>query len=202
MVVASIALFISLGGTSIAAVNYARNAGKVDGKDAVKAGASLNGAAGNLVATTRKGADKGTIPAKFIADVAKTTAFAQNLEVADNLQGAPAPLAATPGIGNFTVTCADQNGAAGTEDPTSTVTFNSESAVNTSKRIGGSNGQVLAQPAGTAQGVTINGSNTFEFQVQAGDGTNLLVQGVVRQDGRNTAAATCLIYGTVLKVRM
>ena len=42
MVVASIALFVSLGGTSVAAVSYARNAGKVDGYDAVKASSSTN----------------------------------------------------------------------------------------------------------------------------------------------------------------
>ena len=45
MVVASIALFVSLGGTSVAAVSYARNAGKVDGKDAVKASSSTSKAA-------------------------------------------------------------------------------------------------------------------------------------------------------------
>ena len=50
MVVASIALFVSLGGTSVAAVSYARNAGKVDGYDAVRASSSTNKAAGNLVA--------------------------------------------------------------------------------------------------------------------------------------------------------
>src|SRR4051795_7760622 len=37
MVVAGIALFVSLGGTSIAAVNYAARAGEVDGKSAVSA---------------------------------------------------------------------------------------------------------------------------------------------------------------------
>lgn len=202
MVVASIALFVSLGGTGIAAVNYARNAGKVDGRSAVGAGASLKRAAGDLVATTSKGSDRGKIPAKFLADVATTTSFAQNLEVNDNLQGAPAPLSSTDGIGSFTVTCADQNNNAGNEDPTSTVSFNAASSVNTSKVIGTGKVDVLAQPSGTAQSVTINGSNSFEFQIQASDGTNLLVQGVVRQDGRGSAAATCLIYGTVLRVRM
>ena len=199
MAVASIALFVSLGGSSIAAINYARNAGKVDGKDAVKAGASLKRAAGDLVATQRRGPDRGKIPSKFLDDVAKTHSFAQNIEVADNLQGAPAPLGDIAGVGNFTVTCADQNNSGGVEDPTSTVAFNSTAAVNLSKRIGGANGQVLPQPAGTTQTVTINGSNTFEFQIQVGN-TNLLVQGVVRQDGRNTPAANCLAYGTLLRV--
>ena len=59
MVVASIALFVSLGGTSVAAVSYARNAGQVDGYDAVKASSSTNKAAGNLVAANKSGPDKG-----------------------------------------------------------------------------------------------------------------------------------------------
>ena len=72
MVVAGIALFVSLGGTSIAAVNYVARAGSVDGKSAVYAGASLSQAAGKLVATNRSGADKGRLPGKFVADVPKT----------------------------------------------------------------------------------------------------------------------------------
>jgi len=68
MVVASVALFVSLGGTSVAAINYATNAGAVDGKSAVFAGSSLNQAAGKLVATNRSGADKGRVPGKFVAD--------------------------------------------------------------------------------------------------------------------------------------
>ena len=77
MVVASVALFVSLGGTSVAAINYASNAGAVDGKSAVFAGASLNQAAGKLVATNRSGTDKGRLPGKFVADVAKTQSFSR-----------------------------------------------------------------------------------------------------------------------------
>ena len=62
MVVAGIALFVSLGGTSMAAVSYATRAGSVDGKSAVFAGASLSQAAGKLVATNRSGTDKGRLP--------------------------------------------------------------------------------------------------------------------------------------------
>src|SRR5215207_6743541 len=92
MVVASIALFVALGGTSIAAVSYARNAGKVDGKDARKASASRARAAGNLVATTRKGPHAGQIPGKFLADVPRSDPFGRYLEVTDNATGAPALL--------------------------------------------------------------------------------------------------------------
>ena len=200
LVVASLALFVALGGTGIAAINYARNAGKVDGKDAVKAGKTRSKAAGNLVATKNSGPNKGQIPARFLADVPRSSSFARNLEVQDNLDGAPETLVAVEGLGSLTMTCGDQARQAGTEDPTSTIAFNATGAVNTSKRSGGANGQVAAQPAGTAQSLTINGSNTFEFQVQVPDGRNLLIQGVVRQDGRGTPTATCLGYGTSLVV--
>ena len=87
MVVAGIALFVSLGGTSIAAVNYVARAGSVDGKSAVFAGASLSQAAGKLVATNRSGTDKGRLPGKFVADVPKTQSFSNGFEVADNAPG-------------------------------------------------------------------------------------------------------------------
>ena len=55
MVVAVIALIVALSGTAIAAVDFARNAGAVDGKSAVGAKASLRSAAGKLVATSTGG---------------------------------------------------------------------------------------------------------------------------------------------------
>ena len=58
MVVAVIALVVALSGTAIAAVDYARNAGAVDGKSAVGAQASLGRAAGKLVATAADGPAK------------------------------------------------------------------------------------------------------------------------------------------------
>ena len=200
MAVALMALFISLGGTSIAAVNYAANAGKVDGKDGVAATTTLSKAAGDLVATNKTGADKGKIPAKFLADVPTTQTFGVPFAVTDNAVGAPSVLATSEGIGQLTATCADQANQAGTEDPTTTLSFNAAIGVNTSKRAGGGNGTVTSQAGGTAQTLVIGGSNTFEFQIQAPSGTNLLIQGVVRQDGRGTNNATCLVYGTVLRV--
>src|SRR3954464_10426810 len=89
MVVASIALFVSLGGTSGAAVSYARNAGKVDGYDAVKARSSTSKAAGRLVAANKSGPDKGKLPAKHLADVPVTQTFGRAFDVADNTPGAP-----------------------------------------------------------------------------------------------------------------
>ena len=45
----------------------------------------------------------------------------------------------------------------------------------------------------------INGSNTFLFHVEY-RGKNLLVNGVVRQDGRATPTASCLVWGTVQEI--
>ncbi|HEX6619135.1 MAG TPA: hypothetical protein VF024_05735, partial [Solirubrobacteraceae bacterium] len=69
MVVAVIALIVALSGTAIAAVDFAHNAGAVDGKSAVGAKASLRSAAGKLVATSTGGDGKGQIPARFLDGV-------------------------------------------------------------------------------------------------------------------------------------
>ena len=123
MVVAGIALFVSLGGTSVAAVSYATRAGSVDGKSAVYSGATLSQSAGKLVATERSGADKGRLPGRFVADVPKTAVFSNVFEVADNAPGAPQTAAVISGLGTLTATCNDQAGAAGNEDPVSTVSL-------------------------------------------------------------------------------
>jgi hypothetical protein len=128
MVVASIALFVSLGGTSVAAVNFARNAGAVDGKSAVFSGATLDSAAGKLVATNRSGSDKGKVPGKFLADVAGTTSFAKRFEVADNQTVAPTALATVRGIGTITASCTDENANAGVENPRSDVVATSRTS--------------------------------------------------------------------------
>ena len=128
MVVAGIALFVSLGGTSIAAVNYVSSAGAVDGKSAVFAGASLVQAAGKLVATNRSGADKGRLPGKFVADVAEDVGRSATSSRSPTTR--PARRRWSPrssGLGTLTATCNDQNAAAGNEDPISTITFNNAS---------------------------------------------------------------------------
>lgn len=198
MVVAGIALFVSLGGTSIAAVNYAARAGSVDGKSAVFSGATLSQAAGKLVATERSGADKGRIPGKFIADVPKSTVVSNIFEVADNAPGAPQTLAALSGLGTLTATCNDQNGAAGNEDPISTISFNNASGeiVNVARRVGNGDGALSVAANQTATSVAIGGSNTFTFHVERRS-QNAIVTGGVRQDGRGTPAATCVVFGVI-----
>ena len=201
MVVASIALFVALGGTSIAAVSYARNAGKVDGKDAVASSTSLSRAAGNLVATAGAGPNKGRIPSKFLTDVARTQGFGQTIEVQDNAVGAQTPFAGSPGLGTLTANCADQNGRAGVEDPISNIQFVNQSGqtLNVTRSRATDPPAIAPLANGTVSALTIGGSNTFEYQVQFGAST-LLIQGTIRQDGRNTAAASCVLYGTVLRV--
>ncbi len=201
MVVASLALFVSLGGTSVAAVSFARNAGKVDGKDAVYAGTSLSRAAGDLVATNRRGPDKGRIPAKFLADVPTTQAFGRSFEVVDNATGAQEVFGGAAGVGTLTANCADQSPRPGVEDPVSTVTFSNTSgvAINLTQRKGDENAIIQPLAPGTVSSLTVGGSSTFEYQIQRGP-TNLLINGTVRQDGRGQAAAFCLVYGTILRV--
>ena len=197
MAVACTALFIALGGTSVAAVNYARNAGAVDGRSAVRAGSSVTGAAGKLVATNASGPDKGQIPGKFLAGVARASTFGSSVEVADNATGVPATLGTAAGIGTLTATCADQSNKPGVEDPITTITLNNSSGttINIAKRVGVNNAEVVPQAPNTAQTITVGGSNTFELHAQ-NRGVNMVIDGVIRQDGRGTASASCLFYGT------
>jgi hypothetical protein len=202
MVVASIALFVSLGGTSVAAVSYARNAGKVDGYDAVKASSSTSKAAGNLVAANKSGADKGKIPAKHLADVGVTQTFGRSFDVADNAPGAPVQIGDGGSLGRLTATCNDQAPRAGVEDPTTELNFVNTSGdfINVARRAGiRDDAAYNAIPNGTVAQLVINGSNTFLFHVEY-RGRNLLVNGVVRQDGRGTPTASCLVWGTVQEI--
>ena len=201
MVVAGIALFVSLGGTSMAAMSYADRAGSVDGKSAVYAGSSLSQAAGKLVATNSSGADKGRLPGKFVADVPKTSVFSNVFQVADNAPGAPQTLSTLSGLGSLTATCNDQAGAAGNEDPISVVTFINSSGeiVNVARRVGNTDGALSVAANQTATSISIGGSNTFTFHIERRS-QNAIVTGGVRQDGRGTAAATCVVFGVVTQV--
>ncbi len=204
MIVASIALFVALGGTSVAAVNYARNAGKVDGKDAVSAGSTTRKAAGNVVATNGSGDDRGKLPGKFVADVARSGQFGRSYEVADNQVIAPAPLATVSGLGTLTASCADQAvQRAGVEDPRSDIAFVNQSGatINVARSVGTGEALVGALANGAGLPVAVAGSNTFTYHLQTTAGVNVMINGVVRQDGRGTSAASCLAFGTVLRVQ-
>src|SRR5215217_8895253 len=93
LVVAIVALVMATTGTAVAAVNYAANAGAVDGKSAVASGATTRQAAGRLVATQRSGAQRGRIAAKYLdlSGVARgaTATFGRSFSVIDNQALAP-----------------------------------------------------------------------------------------------------------------
>src|SRR4051794_5828843 len=198
MVVAGIALFVSLGGTSLAAVNYAARAGSVDGKRAVSAGSTLAHAKGKLVATSASGQDAGRIPGKFVADVSRSLTFSRGYEVADNAPGAPQLVSSIKGLGSMTATCNDQAPAAGVEDPITVLTFVNQSGqlVNVARRVGNGDGALTTAANQTATSISIGGSNTFLFHVEYA-GHDAIIMGGVRQDGRGTPTATCVVFGVV-----
>jgi hypothetical protein len=200
-VIATVALVMATTGTAVAAVNYASNAGRVDGLSAVSAGSSNNRAAGNLVATARGGSNKGKIPNKFLADVAESNPFVTAFNVEDNATGATAVLSTTP-LGTLSASCQDQSNAAGTEDPRTVITFTNSSGVtiNFARRPGASEATIGTLANGTVDSLTINGSNTFRYQIES-NGLQLLIDGVVRQDRPAPNNGTCFVYGTVQAIR-
>ena len=125
MVVAVIALVVALSGTAIAAVDFAQNAGAVDGKSAVGAKASLRSAAGKLVATSTGGNGKGQIPARFLDGVMRggTQTLSKYLRTVDNQAGRPTPLLIIPGIGRFDAQCDDVDPTVGTQTTRTSINF-------------------------------------------------------------------------------
>jgi hypothetical protein len=195
LVISVIALVMATTGSAVAAVSFARNAGAVDGRSAVSASSSLKHATGRLVATATGGSHKGQIPVKFLANVPASTTFAQYLPVVDNTNGGSQVLNKNS-LGTLSATCNDQDTRAGVLDPTTTFTFQSAGAqVNFARQIGGGNATVVPMSPNTTQSITINGSNTFHVHVES-FGVDVIYDGQVRQDGRGTATANCLIAGT------
>lgn len=205
MAVALAALVMATTGSAVAAVTYARNAGAVDGRSAVANGASAQRAAGRLVATQRRGADRGRLHTRYLdldGYARGTTAnFGRSLGVVDNQALAPIGIGAVPGIGSVTASCIDENPVAGRLNPATTIAVANTSgdAVNLSRRVGSGPFEIGAMLNGTQTTFTIRGSNAFELHLER-KGTNYVVHGVVRQDGRGTAGAACLIYGYALVV--
>ncbi len=205
LVVACIALIVAMSGTAVAAVSFARNAGAVDGRSAVADGASLRAASGRLVATKRSGADRGRIDGKYLAGVmrGRSSTFGRALVLVDNQTLAPTPIGTVAGIGSVSATCADENAAAGRLDPATTLTFANSSgdAVNLARTINSNQATtvVIPLPNGTQHTFKISGSAPFTLHLQRG-GTNYVVNGVVRQDGRNGPSAQCLVYGYTLEI--
>jgi hypothetical protein len=200
LVVSVIALVLATAGTSIAAINFAKNAGAVDGKSATGAASSQAKAAGKLVATAKEGSLKGKVPSRFldlsgVVSGSKQT-FAQGIEVVDNASGTPVALGGLPTLGLVTATCVDQSNVVGREDPQVTITFANASGqpVNFSRSVGNAAPAVETVAAATQTAFTINNANPFHLYAQVGS-THYIMDGVVRQDGQNTAAGVCAVYG-------
>ena len=200
-VIATISLVMATTGSAVAAVDFASNAGAVDRLSAVGASSSNNRAAGRLVATARGGSNKGQIPNKFLADVPEASRFAAPFDVQDNAAGANVGLSANP-IGALTASCQDQSNAAGTEDPRSVITFSNTSgvAINFARRVGAGDAAIGVLQNATVDSFTINGSNTFKYNIEGGS-AQVIIEGVVRQDRPAPTDGKCFVYGTVQVIR-
>src|SRR2546423_12693479 len=196
MAVAVAAVVLAGRGSAVAAVDFARNAGAVDGRSAVSASKKVINAHGKLVATARSGPHPGKFPNKFLADTAKTTQFALAPPVNDNAGGAPVGLGSSP-IGNLTAACNDQAAKAGVENPSTTLTLSNPSpaVVNFSRDTGSGDPTVSSLAPGTVHTLGISGNNTFRIRAQQ-NATQGGFDGFVRQDGAGTAAATGGVAGT------
>lgn len=205
MVVALVALTVAMSGTAFAAVNFAKNAGAVDGKSAVADGASTNAAAGKLVATQRKGTGKGRLAQRYldVSGLARgaTSTFGRAIQLIDNQSLAPVAIGDVAGLGSLTATCADESATAGRLDPATTITFANASGdtINFARTVAYTSTSILPMPNGTTQAFRISGSQPFTMHIERA-GTNYVVNGVVRQDGRNAATAQCVVYGMALTI--
>ncbi len=208
MVVALIALVVALSGTAVAAVDFARNAGAVDGHSAVSASSSLKHAAGKLVATATAGPGKGRLPGRFVQDVMRggSTSLTQYIRAVDNSDGRVVLLATFPGIGRLEAQCRDQDPAPDIKSTQTLVTFTAsdERGVNVSRLLGsdiGSSRQGVVFTAAKDEQVPIMqfADSLFQVTLQARDRTVFLT-GAARPDLNRTAAAACLIFGVGFRV--
>jgi hypothetical protein len=208
MVVAVIALVVALSGTAIAAVDFAHNAGAVDGKSAVGAKASLRSAAGKLVATATGGNGKGQIPARFLEGVMRggTMTLSRYLRTVDNQAGRPTPLLIIPGIGRFDAQCDDVDPTPGTQTTRTSVNFTAsvKNSVNVSRLLGrdigaGQRPAVFSAPQGQPVSILASADGLFEVIMEA-KGRSVLVVGSSRTDNGPGPSAACLIWGTAFRV--
>jgi hypothetical protein len=214
MVVALIALVMSTTGGAIAAVNFAQNAGAVDGHSAVRAKSSNNRAAGKLVATYASGALKGKLPFRFLGGAASQGSVKRLADaVALGRNGAraiPVPdNGATTndtvidlGLGDLQVSCFDEAAASGRENAATriTVTNRSGSPMNLARRTGVAAAEILILETGTAHTFDVGAQNTFEAHLQGTGNRSVLVDGTARQVGQGTADSACGVWATALVV--
>jgi hypothetical protein len=208
MVVALIALVVSFSGTAFAVVNYARNAGAVDGRSAVSSNSSLRQASGNLVATARAGRDTGRIPARFLGDVMRggSTSLTRYIRVVDNQDGPVVPLAIIPKIGRLDAQCRDQDPAPGIESTQTVISFTASErgGVNVSRLLGrdiesARNAVVFTALKDRPVPILSLADNLFQLVLQARNRT-VFVNGAGRSDANRSADAACLVFGLALRV--
>lgn len=214
MVVALIALVMSMTGGAIAAVNFAQNAGAVDGKSAVRAKTSNNKAAGKLVATYASGALKGKFPFRFLggaasqgsvkrlaAAVARGKNGARLIPVPDNTATAPDTVIDLE-LGSLQFSCFDQADQAGRENAATRVTITNTSGVgmNVARRVGVGEVAITTLENGTVDTFAVPLENTFEVQLQGTGNRTVLVEGTARQIGQGTADSSCAAWATALFV--
>jgi hypothetical protein len=215
MVVAIVALVMSTTGGAIAAVNYAKNSNAVDGYSAVKASrAGKEKAAGKLVATYRKGDNRGRLPLRLIAGAASENSVenlseevalgrnaAATIAVADNQSTAAQPLIDL-GLGDLQVSCADQQADAGTENAVTRVTVTNDSGapVNLARTLGNELPEITTLENGTVNTFSVGQQNTFQVQLQGTGNATALVEGTAQQAGQGTADSSCIVWATAVLV--
>jgi hypothetical protein len=216
MTVAVIALVMSMTGGAIAAVNFAQNAGSVDGFSAVKASkAGKKKAAGKLVATYGKGSDnRGQLPLRIVAgaasendlqDLADETAVGRNgaraIAVVDNSTTAPETLIDL-GLGALQVSCTDQAAAAGNENASTriSVTNSSGAPVNLTRTVGSGDPTITTLQSGIVNTFTVGQQNTFAIQLQGSENRTVVVNGAAVQTGPGTPDSSCVVWATAFLV--
>jgi hypothetical protein len=208
MVVALIALAVALSGTAVAAVDYARNAGAVDGRSAVSSDVTLGAAKGKLVATALLGPSRGRVPGRFVSDVMRggATSITKYLRAVDNQPGPVVTIATIDGIGRFEAQCRDQDPAPSVESTQTIITFTASepAGVNVSRLTGrdidnSNDGVVFTATPNQAVPVISIADTMFQLILQSGLKT-VFLSGSARSDANHTASAACLIWGIGLRV--
>ena len=212
MTVAVIALVMSMTGGAIAAVNFAKNAGAVDGFSAVKA--SSGNTAGKLVATRAGGKKKGKFPfrllhgaasASSVENLADAAARGKNgarvIAVADNQTTAAETLIDLE-LGNLQVSCTDQQANAGTENASTRIGITNHSGlpVNLARSLGGGEPTITTIDNGIVHTFTVGQQNTFHVQLQGTGNKTVLVEGTAQQVGQGTADSSCVVWATATLV--
>jgi hypothetical protein len=197
-VLAGLALFVSLGGTGIAAIGFARNAGAVDGKSAVGAGASPAQARGKLIAAGKNG----RIAAKFLGGVSRSSTFFLLTPVPDQEQtGTAVEIAGQKGVGTLTAACRDGNVATGIEAPVVHMLFTNTSGDVVSFSSQAGNGETIVKTVEKDDSTALNvdTSSFFQIEVRAAK-LDVKFEGTVRRDAGDSADASCGAYGTTTVV--